>query len=102
MAFTPTRLAQAALTTSTTTTLYTVATGKTVIVKQIILANTTSALATATLSLNSFSIMGAVSVAANSTITLDLSQVLNAAEVIQGGSGTASAITCTISGVVFP
>lgn len=113
MAYTPTRLYTGQPGT-TITTLYTVPASTRVIVRQIIVANTTGTAATFTLHLvpNSGGSVGtaaaanaiatAVSVAANSTTYLEVRQVLGAAnDTIQALQGTASALTFAISGVTF-
>lgn len=88
------------------TLLATVTTSTTWIVKQIVCANTDSASQTITIGLNSGAtlaaanhILSAVSIAANTTYILDLSQVLNSTETIRGLQGSASKITVIISGI---
>lgn len=79
-----------------------------VILKQIILANTSSASATVAISLvPSGGTAGAanrivpdVSVGANSVVTIDLSQVMEPGDFLSAVQGTAEAVTVTISGVV--
>jgi hypothetical protein len=79
-----------------------------VILKQIILANTSSSSATVSISLvPSGGTAGAanrivpnVSVSANSVVVIDLSQVMEPGDFLSAVQGTAGAITVNISGVV--
>lgn len=102
----PLRLYQGQPATSEAT-LYTVPAATTVIVKQVVAANTSAAAATISLSLvpsggaagAANRLLGAVSIPANSSISLDLSQVMTAGDFLSGSQGTAAAVTLTISGV---
>jgi hypothetical protein len=78
------------------------------IVKQIIMANTTSSAADLTINMvpnpgttssAANQIVPDVTIPANTVITLDLTLVMNVSDAIRGLQGTASAITVTISGV---
>jgi hypothetical protein len=88
-------------------TLYTVPASTTTIVKQVVIANTSGSAATVSLRLVpsggtagvANSLAEAVSIGANSTQTLDLSQVMATGDFLQALQGTSGAITLTISGV---
>lgn len=105
--YVPTKLAQAAPSTTAATTIYTVPGGRTTTVKNIIVANVTAAAATATISFvpgggtagAANRIMHSVVVQPNALVTLDLTQVLNAGDFISVQVGTANALVFTISGV---
>ncbi len=89
------------------TTLYTCATSRGAIIKEIIVVNTTGTTATITMSLVTAAgaggaanrILGAKSVPANDLIILALSTAMNVNDFITGLQGTASALTVTISGI---
>jgi ATP-dependent protease ClpP protease subunit len=106
MAYTPKRFYIGQPGTSATT-LATVPSGKTWIVKQICLANTTASDATVTIHLVPSGgsagvgnmIVPGITVYAKSVVTVDLAQVMTAGDFIAGLQGTTSAITVTISGV---
>ena len=89
MANTAKQLARAAAATSSAT-LYTVPASTTTIVTSIGVANTAAASATFDLSLNGVQLFNDVAVAANTTVIIDLKQVLSATNTI---TGLASAIT---------
>ena len=107
-AYTPARLYQGQPGTSSAT-LYTVPSSTTVIVKQILVANTTSTAATLTLSLVpsggtagvTHHIASAVTVQGNALVTFDLAQVMTAADFLAGLQGTSGALTVTISGLTI-
>jgi len=82
----------------TNTTLYTVPASTTTVVTNIAVTNTASSIATFDLSLNDIQIFNDSSVAANTTVFVDLKQVLTTTQTIKG---LASAITVNfhISGV---
>ncbi len=88
-------------------TYYNVPSGATSIVKQILLANTTSSDATATIHfvpdggslLATNKVFGEITISANSTQVIDLSSVLSGGATIRALAGTASAINIHISGV---
>lgn len=67
--------------------------------KNILLCNTTGTAATVTLTAAGQTIINALSVAANDTVSLDLSLVMSATDTITGLQGTASAISVYVSGV---
>lgn len=104
--YTHRQLAQAQPGTSAGT-LYTVPAATSTVVKQIVIANTTATAATVSIRLVPSggspgvgnSVAEAVSVAANTSQTLDLTQTLPTGAFISALQGTASAITLTISGV---
>lgn len=108
MAYTPTRFYSGQPGT-TDTLLATVTALKSWIVKQITVTNTTASAATITIGFPSAAalaaanhFLSAVSIPANSTTVVDLSQVLAAGETIRALQGTASALVVKISGVEFP
>lgn len=98
MATTPKVLFRGAATTTVGTTLYTVPASTTTIVSSIAVVNTASSSATFTLGIAGTSLQTTSSVAANTTVYIDLKQTLIATNTITGG---ASAITVSfhISGV---
>lgn len=98
MATTTKALFRGAATTTLTTTLYTVPAATTTVVSNIAATNTSASSQTFTLSLNGVQICTAVSVAANSTTFIDLKQVINATQTIQGGA-SATSVNFHISGV---
>ena len=100
----PAKLSHSALTAALTTVLYTVPANTQVIVKEIILANTSAVPVPVTISAGSTTgvadrIVPASPVPANSTVVLSLSTVLNAGETITGGAATAAVVGAAISGV---
>lgn len=104
--YTPIKLYQGQPGTSGAT-IYTVPAGKSVIIKQVLIVNTTGSNATATLNSVPSSgtasasnrIISSLDIAANSVLTLDLSQVMTSGDFLSALQGTASALTLTISGV---
>lgn len=98
MAATPKPLFRGAATTSTGTVLYTVPASTTTIVSNIAITNTAAASATFTMALATIALHTTTTIAANSTIYIDLKQALTATQTITGG---ASAVTVSfhISGV---
>lgn len=97
MATTSKALARGAFATSSAT-LYTVPSATTAVVTNIVIANTAGSAGTFTLSLDGVSMATTVAVAANSITTIDLKQVLDAADVI-AGQASATTINYHISGV---
>lgn len=98
MANTAKALFRGAATTTTTTTLYTVPSSTTTIVTNIAVTNAGSSAYTFTLSLDSIDIHTATAIAANSTIYIDLKQVLVATNTIKGGASN-TAVKFHISGM---
>lgn len=98
MANTAKVLFRGAATTTTTTTLYPVPASTTTIITNIVVTNTSATAYTFTLSLDSIAIHTATSIAGNSTIYIDLKQVLEATKTIKGGASNA-AVNFHISGV---
>lgn len=90
-------LARTAAATSSTT-LYTVPSGTTTVVSNIVICNPTSSEVTASLTINAIDLLGSVSIAANSTAFFDLKQVIPASQVI-AGSASSTAVDFHISGV---
>ena len=98
MVITPASLARAVLTTGSTT-LYAVPSATTTIITNIVLANTSTAAATATIDVDGVTLVPTISIGANTIITIDIRQPLAATKLITGFAGTASAISCHIAGV---
>ena len=98
MATTTKVLFRGAATTTTSTTLYTVPAATTAVVTNIAATNTSASDATITLSLGGIEIQSATTIPANTTAYIDLKQVLNATDTIQGGA-SATDINFHISGV---
>ena len=88
-------------------TLFTAAAGKTTVVKEIVISNTTGTAATVTLNVVPVAgsataanrIVAAKSIPANDLVVIALSLVMNENETLQGLQGTSGAITVTVSGV---
>lgn len=97
MATTSKALARTAAATSSTT-LYTVPSGTTTIVTNIVIANTNGTAQTATISLDGVVLIPAVSVPANSVVPVDIKQTLSATKTISGFASS-TAVTFHISGV---
>ena len=101
MATTTKALFRGAATTSDTT-LYTApTTGTTAVITNISVANTAAATGTFTINIDGVAVLSAVSLAANSTVVIDMKQVLPASNPAKTISGSASATTINfhISGV---
>lgn len=98
MATTTKPLFRGAATTTTSTLLYTVPSATTTVVSNIAVTNTAGSAYTFTLSLNNIDLHTATTIAANSTVYIDLKQVLTAAQTIKGGASNAS-VMFHISGV---
>jgi len=103
MADTAKRLSGPALLTGTAATQYTVPASTTTILRNIHVSNETGTAATLTMSIGTDAagkrLFTAYTVAANDVIDWSGFIVLAAAEIIQAFSGTASALTLTVSGV---
>lgn len=104
MSFTEKRLlGPTTLTTSASSALYTVPTGKSTIIKQIVATNTSASAATFTLYIGaataSNAIFSGTSVSANDSLVINLSQVLASTEEVRALASANSAINLTISGV---
>jgi hypothetical protein len=91
-------LFRGAATTSTGTTLYTVPSGYTAVVTNIIVTNTAGSAGTFTLGLGGTNLATAVYVAANDSTVLDIKQPLTDSQTITGGA-SATSINFHISGV---
>lgn len=103
MAMTP-WVARGTLTDTLTTTIYTVTDPADVIVTNVILTNKTSSAATVTIDFDTYYLLSAASIPANSTVTFDLKQPIitsGSNKLIRGGSGTASSIDFHIAGVTL-
>ena len=98
MATTSKALFRGAATTTLTTTLYTVPSATTAVVTNIVVANTAATAATFDLALNGVKLADTVAIASDSIFALDLKQVINATETIQGGA-SATTVNFHISGV---
>lgn len=90
-------LARTAAATSSTT-LYTVPSATTTVVTNIVICNPTSSAVTASMTINAIDLLGAVSIAANSSAFFDLKQVIPATQVI-AGSASSTSVDFHISGV---
>ena len=90
-------LARTAAATSSTT-LYTVPSSTTTVVSNIAVTNTAGSAGTFTLALNSVALHTTTAIAANTTVYVDLKQVLTAAQTITG-LASATTINFHISGV---
>lgn len=106
MAYTPKKMAISNVASTTETTVYTAPAGG-AIVKQIIVANVTATAATISISIVPSGgtagvtnrVMEQVSLAGNTTSTLDMTAVMANGDFISIKQGTTSAITTHISGV---
>lgn len=98
MATTPKVLFRGAATTSVGTTLYTTPSATTTIVSNIVVTNTASTSGTYTLALDGILLADAVNIDADSSVFIDLKQVLVATDTITGGA-SATSINFHISGV---
>lgn len=83
---------------TTNTTLYTTPSGSTAVVTNIVVANTTTNAATYTINLNSVALLSSAAVNGNSSITVDLKQVITAGQTITGSAST-TGVNFHISGV---
>jgi hypothetical protein len=90
-------LARTAAATSSTT-LYTVPSATTTVVTNIVICNPTGSAVTASMTINAIDLLGAVSIAANSSAFFDLKQVVPATQVI-AGSASSTSVDFHISGV---
>lgn len=107
MAYTPTRLYRGTPGT-TDTLLATVTSGKTWIVKDILVTNTTGTAATITIGFDASTALAAsnhvisgVTIEANEVVQFTMAQVLTASMTIRGLQGTASSLNVLISGAEF-
>jgi hypothetical protein len=80
-------------------TLYTVPASTKTILKEIILCNKTATDATATVTIDSKTIVGGKTVPKNETYLIEFHSVIEAGKIIAGLAGTASAIDIYISGI---
>lgn len=97
MAVTAKRLYKGTAGTSVNT-AYKVPGSTTTIVKNIVMTNKTGSAATITITIAGVEVVNNYSVAANDTVVIDLSLVMNATETITVQSDTANAINIYISG----
>ena len=93
MATTPKTLFRGAATTTVGTTLYTTPASTTTVVTNIIVTNTAATSATFTMALAGTTIATTIAIAANTSVFIDLKQVLVATNTITGG---ASAVTVNL------
>lgn len=98
MATATTTLFRGAASTTTTTTLYTVPASTTTVVSNIVVTNTSASSQTYTLSLAGVALATTVAISANTTVFIDLKQVLTATQIIQGGA-SATSVNFHIAGV---
>lgn len=94
---TPTAFARGAFATSNAT-LYTVPASTTMIITNMVIANTAATAGTFTITLDGVDLFKTVAIAANSTVVMDMKQVMTTTKVL---AGFASAVTINyhISGV---
>lgn len=83
---------------TTSTVLFTAPTDVAVRIDNIVVTNATTASRTYTISLADVDIANAVSIPANTTQYIDLSQVIYSGETIKGGASAASAVAFHIAG----
>ena len=105
MPFVETRLiSPTTLTTSASSALYTVPTGYSAIIKQLVVTNITGTAATFTFYIGTASagnaLFSGTSVAANDTVVINLSQVLTTGETLRALASSNSALNLTVSGVI--
>ena len=106
MPFVETRfISPTTLTTSAASALYTVPTGYSAIIKQLVVTNITGTAATFTFYIGatasaSNALFSGTSVAANDTVIINLSQVLSTGETLRALASTGSALNLTVSGVI--
>jgi hypothetical protein len=98
MANTPKVFVRGAATTTTSTTLNTVPSATTWVITNIAVTNTGSTAYTFTLSLDNVALHTATTINGNSTIYIDLKQVLGATKTIKGGASNTS-VNFHISGM---
>lgn len=103
MSFTEKRLCNPTTLNTVGTTLYTVPSSKTTIIKQLVVTNTTASAKNFDLYIGSATTANAVfkstNVAANDSIIINLSQVLSSDEILTGIANANSSLNITISGV---
>lgn len=92
-------LVRSQLDTNTSTVLYTTPSSTTAVATSIIISNISSSDATVTISLNDVLIMNSVNVTANSIVSIDLKQALEAGQTIKGGASANTSINLHITGV---
>ncbi len=97
MATTTKALARGAFATGSAT-LYTVPAATTTVVSNIAVTNTSASAQTFTLALNAVALHTTTAIAANSTVYIDLKQVINATQTITG-LASATSVNYHISGV---
>ena len=94
MATTSKKLFRGAATTSLTTNLYTVPAATTTVITSLVVSNTTATAGTFTISIGTAAsetaLFDAVAIAGDTTVIIDLKQVLIATEVIDGGASAAT------------
>ena len=105
MPFVETRfISPTTLTTSASSALYTVPTGYSAIIKQLVVTNITGTAATFTFYIGAASagnaLFSGTSVAANDTVIIKLSQVFTTGEVLRSLASVGSALNLTVSGVL--
>jgi hypothetical protein len=98
MANTAKTLYRGAASTTTTTTLYTVPASTTAVITNIAVTNTGSSNYTFTLTLDGVDLHTTTTISANSTVYIDLKQVLTTTKTIKGGASN-TAVNFHISGM---
>lgn len=97
MATTAKVLYRGAASTTTSTTLYTVPSATTAVVTNIVVSNSSASDQTFTMAIDGVEIHSATSISANSSIYIDLKQVIDAAGTITGGA-SATSVAIHVSG----
>ena len=80
------------------TTLYTVPASTTAIITNIVVTNTAATSATYTIKFNNVDVLSGISINANSSVAIDMKQVLTATQAV-AGSASATTVNFHISGV---
>lgn len=83
---------------TTNTTLYTVPAGRTTVVSNIIVTNTSGSAQTATININGIALLSGATIPANGVSAIDLKQVVPATQIISG-SASATSVNFHISGI---
>jgi hypothetical protein len=95
---TVTKVLARTLASTLSTNLYTTPAGTTTVITNIVISNSSSSSATATILVNNIGLLNSVAIAANSSAFFDLKQVLPATQLIAGSASTV-AVSFHISGV---
>jgi hypothetical protein len=98
MANTPKILFRGAATTNVATVLYTTPSLTTTVITSVVIANTAASAGTYTIGLNGVALCPTITIPAYAIVTLDMRQVITAAQTITGGASSTS-INFHISGM---